>query len=67
MGGKTQAIQSISNAMINSVAITGTVGEGRRKLEEFRQTGADLPILIFPPKASFEMVKETIVELAPER
>ncbi len=67
MGGKTQAIQSISNSIINSVAITGTAGEGRRKLEEFRQAGADLPILIFPPKASCEMVKETMVELAPER
>jgi coenzyme F420-dependent oxidoreductase len=63
-GSKTQAIQSVSDSMIDSVAIVGTAGEGRKKLEEFRQSGADLPILIFPPKASREMVKETIVELA---
>jgi alkanesulfonate monooxygenase SsuD/methylene tetrahydromethanopterin reductase-like flavin-dependent oxidoreductase (luciferase family) len=65
-GSKTQAVQSVSDSMTDSVAIVGTAGQGRKKLEEFRQAGADLPILIFPPKASREMVKETIVELAPE-
>ncbi len=66
-GSKAQAIQSVSDTMIDSVAIFGTAQEGRRRLEEFRRAGADLPIIIFPPKASREMVKETIVELAPER
>jgi coenzyme F420-dependent oxidoreductase len=65
-GSKTQAVQSISGSMIDSVAIVGTAEEGRKKLEEFRQAGADLPILIFPPKTSREMVNETVVELAPE-
>lgn len=66
-GSKTQAVECVSDSMMDSVAIVGTAGEGRKKLEEFRQAGADLPILIFPPKASREMVKETIIELAPER
>ncbi len=65
-GSKTQAVQSVSDSIIDSVAIVGTAEEGRRKLEKFRQAGADLPILIFPPKASREMVKETIVGLASE-
>lgn len=63
-GSKTQAVQSVSDSIIDSVAIVGTAEEGRRKLQEFRQAGADLPILIFPSKASREMVKETMVELA---
>ncbi len=66
MGNKTQAIQSVSDCMIDSVAIVGKAGEGGKKLQEFRHAGADLPILIFPPKASRDMVKETIIELAPE-
>lgn len=66
-GSKTQAIEYVSDSMIDSVAIIGTAGEGRSKIEEFRQAGTDLPILIFPPKSSRDMVKETIVELAPER
>jgi alkanesulfonate monooxygenase SsuD/methylene tetrahydromethanopterin reductase-like flavin-dependent oxidoreductase (luciferase family) len=66
-GSKTQVVQSVSDSIIDSVAIVGTAEEGRRKLEKFRQAGADLPILIFPPKASREMVKETIVGLASER
>jgi coenzyme F420-dependent oxidoreductase len=64
-GNKTQAIQSVSNSMLDSLAIVGTIGEGKRKLEEYRVTGAGLPIVIFPPKSSREMVRETITELAP--
>ncbi|MER3445534.1 MAG: LLM class flavin-dependent oxidoreductase [Candidatus Dadabacteria bacterium] len=64
-GSKAQAIQSVSDSMIDSVAIVGRAAEGRKKLEEFRYSGADLPILIFPPKAPRDIVKETIMELAP--
>ena len=37
----------------------------KKKLKEYIQAGAELPILIFPPKSSRDMVKETIRELAP--
>jgi coenzyme F420-dependent oxidoreductase len=64
-GSKIQAIQSISDSMLNSVAIVGTIDEGKRRLEEYMQTGEDLPILILPHKSSRAMVRETIIGLAP--
>ncbi len=64
-GSKTQAVRSVSEYMLNSVAIVGTIDEGKRRLEEYRLAGADLPILIFPPKSSRAMVRETMIELAP--
>jgi len=64
-GSKNQAVQGVSDTMLNSIAIVGTKDEGKKKLKEYIQAGADLPILIFPPKSSRDMVKETIRELAP--
>ena len=64
-GSKNQAVQGVSDTMLNSIAIVGTKDEGKKKLKEYMQAGADLPILIFPPKSSRDMVKETIIELAP--
>ena len=64
-GSKNQAVQGVSDTMLNSIAIVGTKDEGKKKLKEYMQAGADLPILIFPPKSSRDMVKETIRELAP--
>ena len=64
-GSKSQAIQGVSDTMLNSIAIVGTRDEGKKKLKEYTEAGADFPILIFPPKSSRDMVKETIRELAP--
>jgi coenzyme F420-dependent oxidoreductase len=64
-GNKTQAILSVSDEMLDSVAIFGTKEKGNRKIEEYIQAGADLPILIFQPKLSRDAVRETIIELAP--
>lgn len=64
-GSKNQAVQGVRDTMLNSIAIVGTKDEGKKKLKEYMQAGADLPILIFPPKLSRYMVKETIRELAP--
>ncbi|HLE24125.1 MAG TPA: LLM class flavin-dependent oxidoreductase [Thermodesulfobacteriota bacterium] len=64
-GSKNQAVQAVSDKMLNSIAILGTKDEGKKKLKEYRLAGADLPILISPPKSSRDMVKETIRGLAP--
>ncbi|HEY7534878.1 MAG TPA: LLM class flavin-dependent oxidoreductase [Thermodesulfobacteriota bacterium] len=65
-GSRNQAIQSVSDVMLNSIAIVGTKGESKGKLKEYIKAGADLPIMIFPPKSTRDMVKETIRELAPD-
>jgi alkanesulfonate monooxygenase SsuD/methylene tetrahydromethanopterin reductase-like flavin-dependent oxidoreductase (luciferase family) len=59
-------MQSVSDVMLNSIAIVGTKGESKGKLKEYIKAGADLPIMIFPPKSTRDMVKETIRELAPD-
>jgi coenzyme F420-dependent oxidoreductase len=63
---KTQAIMSVTDTLLNSVAIAGSPKEGREGIEELKREGIDLPILIFPPKASREMVRETLVSIALE-
>jgi coenzyme F420-dependent oxidoreductase len=65
-GSKSQAMLSVSDRLLNSVAIFGSQEEGRRKIEGCRKAGIGLPILIFPLKSSREIVKETIIKLAPE-
>ncbi|HSE84414.1 MAG TPA: LLM class flavin-dependent oxidoreductase [Thermodesulfobacteriota bacterium] len=66
-GNKTQAILSVSDEMLDSIAILGTGEKGKRKIEEYRDVGVDLPVLIFPPKSSLDMIRETMIELAPIR
>lgn len=64
-GDKTQAALSVSDKMLDSVAVSGTGKEGKRKLDEYARAGADLPILMLPAKCPPEMIRETITELAP--
>lgn len=64
-GSKTQAILSVSDEMLDSIAILGTGEKGKRKIEGYRNVGVDLPVLVFPPKTSLDMIRETMTELAP--
>ncbi|HEX3036775.1 MAG TPA: LLM class flavin-dependent oxidoreductase [Thermodesulfobacteriota bacterium] len=66
-GSKSQAILNVSEDMLDSIAILGTGEKGKRKIEEYTNAGVDLPVLIFPPKSSLDMIKETMTELAPIR
>ena len=51
--------------MLDSVVIFGTKEKGKRRVEEYVLAEVDLPILIFPPKPSRDVVRETIIGLAP--
>ena len=64
-GSKTEAIEAVSQTLLNSVAVTGSANAGKNKIEEFRKAGADIPIIIFPPKAPRDLVRQTINNLAP--
>jgi coenzyme F420-dependent oxidoreductase len=64
-GSKEDAIKGVSDSLLNSVAVTGSANAGRDKIEEFRKAGAHIPIIIFPPKATRDLARETINNLAP--
>ncbi len=65
-GSKEDAINGVSESLLNSVAVSGSAHAGRDKIEEFRKAGAGIPIIIFPPKSPRELVKVTIKTLAPQ-
>ena len=64
-GDKSGAIKSVSSEMANSFSICGNAQSGKSKISEYVNCGADLPIILFPPKASRELVRQTIEGLAP--
>jgi hypothetical protein len=51
--------------MVISFSICGNTQSGESKISEYIQSGADLPVILFPPKASRELVRQTIEGLAP--
>jgi len=57
-GNKSEAIQGVSDSLLNEVAIAGSPDESKGEIEQFKEAGADFPILIFPPKASREIERK---------
>ena len=64
-GDKIGAIHNVGDEMLDSLSISGNAESGRSKITEYLDSGADLPIILFPPKASRELVRETMEGLAP--
>lgn len=64
-GDKRGAIESVSPEMSESFSISGNAESGQSKIAQYIESGADLPIILFPPKASRELVRQTIEGLAP--
>ena len=64
---KKKAIEGVSDELLKAVSVSGDGSQARDSIERFRKAGADLPILMFPPKATREMVLSTLEELAPSR
>lgn len=62
---KKEAVSSVSDRMLDSLSVSGTPEHGRAIVEAYLKDGMDLPILLFPPKASRELVRESIESLAP--
>jgi len=65
-GDKSGAIESVSQEMLESFSICGNAESGQSKITQYIDNGADLPIILFPPKASRELVRQTIEGLAPQ-
>lgn len=65
-GSRSDAAEGVSGRMLDSLSVTGDPGHGKLIIKEYYKQGADFPILVFPPKASRQLVRETILGLAPE-
>ncbi|USZ73610.1 LLM class flavin-dependent oxidoreductase [Natronosalvus halobius] len=61
-GDREEAAHRVSDELLDEIAIGGTPEEGREKLREYRELGADVPI-VYPPKAPRETIETTIAEL----
>ena len=64
-GSKSLAVGSVSGRMLDALTIYGAPSEGKAALNAYHEAGSDIPILVFPPKASRALVRETMVSLAP--
>ncbi len=64
-GDKAEAVRSVSDSLLDSVAMAGSIAECRVRLEEFRKAGLKLPILSFSVRnqKDTERVCETIKAL----
>ncbi|MDA0263063.1 MAG: LLM class flavin-dependent oxidoreductase [Chloroflexi bacterium] len=65
-GDRERAAASVSERMLESVAVLGGPDQCRSQLARFRQAGADMPIATFPHGASLEAIRRTIAALAPQ-
>ena len=62
---RIKVIKSVSDRMLDSLAIWGTPEKGRALLDNYYNEGADSPILLFPPKATRRVVRDTLEALSP--
>ncbi|MFI5323189.1 MAG: LLM class flavin-dependent oxidoreductase [Thermodesulfobacteriota bacterium] len=62
---KSAAVQAVSERMLDSLSVSGTREHGKSMIVEYINEGADIPVLVFPPKASRALVRETLIALAP--
>ena len=65
-GDRGKAAAAISDAMLENIAVLGSISECQAKLDRFRSAGVDMPILIFPRGAPLPGIKRTIEALAPD-
>ncbi len=64
-GDRERAAAAVTDRMLESVAVLGTPEQCRGQLSQFRQAGADLPIVTFPHGTDVAAVHRTLEALAP--
>jgi len=56
----------VTDSMLQSLCISGNPNECKKQLQNFRETGIDLPIIQFNPvgdtSESFELLKKTFLD-----
>ena len=59
-GRRTEAESVVSDAMVDQLSAVGTAGECRDRLDQFRDLGATLPVVMVPHGASREVFEATL-------
>ena len=62
---REKAAQSVSDEMLEGIAILGDAETCRSRLERLRKSGADMPVVAFPHGSSMEGITRTLETLAP--
>lgn len=62
-GDIQEAAKYVDDELVDALSATGTAEDCRKRVEEFRQAGADLPILV---PMSYEMVSQAIASFGPK-
>lgn len=64
--GFSSNYELVTNSMLKELVVAGTPEESKKQLEEFNQTGIDLPILQFNPvgdvRTSFGLLQKTFLD-----
>jgi F420-dependent oxidoreductase-like protein len=63
-GQRKDAVNAVGNALISQLAIAGSAETCRRRLEDYRQNGAAMPVIVVPHGAPPEVFKHTLEALA---
>jgi F420-dependent oxidoreductase-like protein len=64
---RTAAARLVSDEMLDELTVAGTAEHCRRRIETYRQAGADLPVLNLVDGLSPAQIGETLEALAPRR
>ncbi|MAG34092.1 MAG: LLM class flavin-dependent oxidoreductase [Deltaproteobacteria bacterium] len=62
---RTRLVSGVSDALLDTVAITGTPEQCRERFAELHARGLDLPAVLIPTRAPLEVVRETLEAIAP--
>jgi alkanesulfonate monooxygenase SsuD/methylene tetrahydromethanopterin reductase-like flavin-dependent oxidoreductase (luciferase family) len=63
-GQRKESVLAVTNELINQLALAGSAQHCRERLEQYRNAGADLPILVLPHGAPREVFLKTLESLA---
>jgi F420-dependent oxidoreductase-like protein len=65
-GDRAGAAASITDEMLDNIVIIGDAAACRAKLDQFRRSGSDVPMVAFPRGTSLPAMLRTLEALAPE-
>ncbi len=63
-GQRKDAVNAVTNELISQVAIAGPAEVCRRRLEEYRRSGVDMPVIVVPHGAPSDVFLKTVEALA---
>lgn len=64
-GDRARAASAISDDMVENIPIIGDAATCRSKLDRFRRSGADMPVIAFPHGSTVAGIERTLEALAP--